>query len=192
LEGEMVISAAKVTPVNKMNLLAVASITLSDCFVLRAMRLVKGSSRRYVAMPTRQTGTGRVFEVYHPITVQARQVLEELIFDGYDQQMSGRAFEPALPIYLGSRCEDFAISSVRVKPYDEPKLRGFASMVLDDCLVVNGIKLILGKNRRFVQMPNVRKKTGRFRDLAFPTQPRIRDLIEQTVFDEFKKVCEGA
>jgi DNA-binding cell septation regulator SpoVG len=67
----MVISAVKVTPVNKMNLLAVASITLCECFVLRAMRLVKGSSRRYVAMPTRQTGTGRVFEVYHPITAQA-------------------------------------------------------------------------------------------------------------------------
>lgn len=186
----MVISAAKVTPVNKLNLLAVASITLCDCFVLRAMRLVKGSSRRYVAMPTRQTGTGRVFEVYHPITAQARQVLEELIFDGYDQQMEGRTFEPALPVYLGSEREDFVISSVRVKPYDEPKLRGFASMVLDDCLVVNGIKLILGKNRRFVQMPNVRKKTGRFRDLAFPTHPRVRGLIEQTVFDEFKKACE--
>jgi stage V sporulation protein G len=188
----MVISAAKVTPVNKLNLLAVASITLCDCFVLRAMRLVKGSSRRYVAMPTRQTGTGRVFEVYHPITAQARQVLEGLIFDGYDQQMSGRTFEPALPAYLGSEGEDFVISSVRVKPYDEPKLRGFASMVLDDCLVVNGIKLILGKNRRFVQMPNVRKKTGRFRDLAFPTQPRIRELIEHTVFDEFKRACEEA
>jgi stage V sporulation protein G len=116
--------------------------------------------------------------------------LEELIFDGYDQQMSGRPFSPALPVAFGSDCPDFVISSVRVKPYDESKLRGFASMVLDDCLVINGIKLILGKKRRFVQMPNVRKKTGKFRDLAFPTVPRIRDRIEKTVFDEFNKACE--
>jgi stage V sporulation protein G len=185
----MVISAVKVTPVNKVNLLAVASITLCDCFVLRAMRLVQGSSRRYVAMPTRQTGTGRVFEVYHPITAQARQVLEELICGGYDQQMSGKPFRPPLPMPLGSGSGEFAISSVRVKPYDEAKLRGFASIVLDDCLVINGIKLILGKKRRFVQMPNVRKKTGKFRDLAFPTVPEIRDLIERAVFDEFNKAC---
>jgi stage V sporulation protein G len=188
----MVISAVKVTPVDKMNLLAVASVTLCDCFVLRAMRLVQGNNRRYVAMPTRQTGTGRAFEVYHPITAQARQILEELIFSGYDQQTSGGRFEPGLPVYLGSDSPDFVISSVRVKPYDELKLRGFASMVLDDCLVVNGIKLILGKKRSFVQMPNVRRKTGRFRDLAFPTVPRVRELIEKTVFDEFKKACADA
>jgi stage V sporulation protein G len=188
----MVISAVKVTPVNKANLLAVASITLCDCFVLRAMRLIRGSSRRYVAMPTRQTGTGRVFEVYHPITAEARKVLEDLVFDGYDQQMSGRAFEPSLPIQIGSQCEDFVITNVRVKPYDELKLKGFASMVLDDCIVINGIKLIVGKSRHFVQMPNVRKKTGRFRDLAFPTEPRIRELIEKTVFEEFKQVCREA
>jgi DNA-binding cell septation regulator SpoVG len=79
-----------------------------------------------------------------------------------------------------------------VKPYDELKLKGFASMVLDDCIVINGIKLIVGKSRHFVQMPNVRKKTGRFRDLAFPTEPRIRELIEKTVFEEFKQVCREA
>jgi stage V sporulation protein G len=186
----MVISAVKVTPVNKMNLLAVASLTFCDCFVLRAMRLVQGSSRRYVAMPTRQTGTGRVFEVYHPITAHARQVLEDLIFTGYDQQMAGEPFEPDLPVYLGSRSQEFVISSVRVKAYDEPKLKGFASMVLDDCFVINGIKLILGKKRRFIQMPNVRKKTGKFRDLAFPTSPKIRDLIEKAVFAEFQGAGE--
>jgi stage V sporulation protein G len=186
----MFITAIKVTPVNKQNLLAVASITLCDCFVLRAMRLVQGSSRRYVAMPTRQTGTGRVFEVYHPITAQARQVLEELIFDGYDQQMSGNRFDPDLPVRFGSDCTDLVITDVRVKPYDELKLKGFASMVLDDCLVINGIKLITGKQRRFVQMPNVRKKTGKFRDLAFPTMPRIREMIEDTVYNEFVKACQ--
>ncbi len=188
----MFITAVKVTPVNKQNLLAVASITLCDCFVLRAMRLVQGSSRRYVAMPTRQTGTGRVFEVYHPITAQARQVLEELILGGYDQQMSGESFDPELPVQLGSDCREFVITNVRVKPYDELKLKGFASMVLDDCLVVNGIKLIMGKQRRFAQMPNVRKKTGKFRDLAFPTVPEVREMIEKTVYDEFIKACEEA
>jgi stage V sporulation protein G len=184
----MVISAIKVTPVNKQNLLAVASMTLCDCFVLRAMRLVRGSSRRYVAMPSRQTSTGRIFEVYHPITNEGRETIEKLIVDGYDNQMSGGTFEPELPVFLGSRCADFVISGVRVRPYNELKLRGFASMVLDDCLVVNGIKLISGKRRSFVQMPNVKKRDGRFRDLAFPTLPSVRERIEEAIFQEYERV----
>jgi stage V sporulation protein G len=183
----MTITSVKVTPVNKQSLMAVASITLCDCFVLRAMRLMQGR-RRYLAMPSRQTRTGRVFEVYHPISAEAREALESVIIDGYDTQMAGKAFAPELPLYFGSECSDFVITGVRVRPYDELKLKGFASMVLDNCLVINGIKIIVGRNRSFIQMPNVKKKSGKFRDLAFPTVPDIRDLIEKTVFKEYERV----
>ena len=183
----MTITSVKVTPVNKQSLLAVASITLCDCFVLRAMRLMQGR-RRYLAMPSRQTRTGRVFEVYHPISAEAREALESVIVGGYDTQMGGKAFVPDLPIFFGSECSDFVISGIRVRPYDELKLKGFASMVLDNCLVINGIKIIVGRNRSFIQMPNVKKKSGRFRDLAFPTVPEVRDLIEKTVFKEYERV----
>jgi stage V sporulation protein G len=184
----MLITAIKVTPVNKQNLLAVASITLCDSFVLRAMRLMEGRRRRYLAMPSRQTRTGRVFEVYHPITAEARQVLESVITDSYDAQVGGREYEPKVPVRFGSERADFVITGIRVRPYDELKLKGFASMVVDDSLVINGIKIITGKDRSFIQMPNVKKKSGRFRDLAFPTVPEIRQLIEKTVFDEYQRV----
>lgn len=182
----MLITSVKVTPVNKQNLLAVASITLCECFVLRAMRLMQGR-RRYLAMPSRQTRTGRVFEVYHPISAEARDILESVITDGYDTQMAGKPFAPDLPVTFGTECRDLVITGVRVRPYDELKLKGFASMVLDNCLVINGIKIIIGRNRKFVQMPNVKKKTGKFRDLAFPTVPAIRELIEKKVFEEYDR-----
>ena len=61
-------------------------------------------------------------------------------------------------------------------------------MVLDDCLVINGIKIIVGRTRSFIQMPNVKKKTGKYRDLAFPTLPEIRDRIEEKIFAEYERV----
>jgi stage V sporulation protein G len=187
----MLITGVRVTPIDRDRVLAVATITLCDCFVLRAMRLMEGRSRRYVAMPTRQTGRGGVFEVYHPISKEARTVLEKVVIDGYDEKTSRHGGESAEPVFLGSPSPGFVISSIRVKPFEEQKLKGFATMVLDDCLAVNGIKIIGGKKRQFVQMPNVRKKSGKFRDLAFPMKPEIRDLIEQKIFEEYDKVLKG-
>jgi len=182
----MNITSVKVTPVNKQGLLAVASITLCECFVLRAMRLMEGR-RRYLAMPSRQTRTGRVFEVFHPISAEARGALEGLILEGYETQMAGNPFNPELPVAFGTETPDLVITGVRVRRYDEMKLKGFASIVLDDCFVINGIKIIVGRDRKFIQMPNVKKKTGKYRDLAFPTVPEIRARIEKTIFDEYDR-----
>lgn len=187
----MLITSVRVTPIDRQKVLAVATITLSDCFVLRSMRLIEGRSRNYVAMPTRQTGRGGVFEVYHPINREAREVLERVIVDGYEKKIADRRGDSGASFYIGSRNPDFVITGVRVKPFEEQKLRGFATMVIDDCLAVNGIKIIAGKDRSFVQMPNVKKKSGKFRDLAFPIKPEIRHLIERAVFEEYEKVSKG-
>jgi stage V sporulation protein G len=186
----MVITSIRVTPINKQNTLAIASMTLCDCFVLRAMRLVEGRERRYLAMPSRQTDRGSLFEVYHPINRETRHKLERLILDRYEtgRREEGDGVEP---IYLGSDCEELAITGIRVRPYEDLKLKGFASLVLDDCLAVNGIKIIAGKKRRFVQMPNVKRKNGKFRDLAFPTRPEVRRMIEEKVFVEYEKALAG-
>jgi stage V sporulation protein G len=186
----MVVSSVRVTPVEKDRLLAVASLTLCDCFVLRAMRLVDGHKRKYVAMPIRQSKTGEIFEVFHPINKQTRDVIEDLIIREYDRRLSGASDEHAISCHLGSQCPDFVITNVRVRSFDGLKLRGFASLVIDDCLVVTGIKIIAGKRKSFVQMPNVRRKSGKLRDLAFPTKPETRQMIEEMIFEEFKRVLE--
>jgi len=183
----MLITSVRVTPIQREKVLAVVTVTLSECFVLRAMRLMQGRSRDYVAMPVRQTTGGGVFEVYHPINREARDILEQVVIKGYESKTSNRDPAVEMPVRIGSESPDFVITGVRVKTFEEQKLRGFASMVIDDCLAVNGIKIIAGKQRRFVQMPNVRKRNGKFRDLAFPITPEVRRLIEETVFETYGK-----
>ena len=187
----MVVTSVRVTPVGKDRLLAVASVTLCDCFVLRAMRLVDGHQRKYVAMPIRQSKTGEIFEVFHPINKQTRDGLEEIIVKEYERRLAGVSSGPDGLCYLGSSCADFIITNVRVRCFEGVKLRGFASLVIDDALAITGIKIIAGERKSFVQMPNVRRKSGKLRDLAFPTKPETRQLIEETIFREFKKALEG-
>jgi stage V sporulation protein G len=92
---------------------------------------------------------------------------------------------------IGSDCEDFKITSVKVRTFEEVKLRGFASLVIDDCIAITGIKIIEGRKRAFLQMPNARKKSGKFFDLAFPIRSDVRDLIERTVLSEYGIQPEG-
>jgi stage V sporulation protein G len=154
------------------------------------MRLLEGRKRRYVAMPARHTPAGGTFEVYHPINKETRETLERLVMEGFEKRMSGEPDDAMSPVPLGSGCDEFVITAVRVRPFEDLKLRGFASLVIDDCLAVNGIKMIETNERRFVQMPNVRKRNGKYRDLAFPTKPEIRQMIEESIFEEYKRVLD--
>ncbi|MDI6604106.1 MAG: SpoVG family protein, partial [Thermoanaerobacteraceae bacterium] len=50
----------------------------------------------------------------------------------------------------------------------EGKVKAYLSVVFDDAFVVNGIKLMEGKNGLFAAMPHVKNKKGEFKDIAHP------------------------
>ncbi len=186
----MVITNVRVSPVERQRVLGFASVTLCECFVLRAMRIVDGNKRRYVAMPRRYSKEGQVFEVFHPIGKEARDTLEQVVFDEYTRQIRGETGSMD-EVMIGTDCRDFRITSVKVRLFEEVKLRGFASLVVDDCIAITGIKIIEGRKRAFLQMPNARKKSGKFFDLAFPIKSDVRDMIERTILSEFGNQPEG-
>jgi stage V sporulation protein G len=187
----MVITDVRVSPVERQRVLGFASVTLCECFVLRAMRIVDGNKRRYVAMPRRYSKEGQVFEVYHPIGKEARDTLERVIFDEYTRRVRGETGVPER-VMIGSKCRDFRITSAKVRLFAEVKLRGFASIVIDDCIAITGVKIIEGRKRAFLQMPNARKKSGKFFDLAFPISSEVRNHIEKTILEEYGRQQEGA
>ena len=80
------------------------------------------------------------------------------------------------------------ITQVRVYPIDEQKLKGFASIVFDDCFLVSDIKIISGREGFFVSMPSKRKRNGQFKDIAHPITREMRQAIEDQVFSEYEKV----
>ena len=53
------------------------------------------------------------------------------------------------------------ITDIKVFPVREEKLKAFVSIVLDECFMINDIKVIKGKEGYFIRMPSRRKRTGK-------------------------------
>lgn len=96
------------------------------------------------------------------------------------------------------------ITSVRIKKTNNDKVLGIASIQLDNCLVIHGIKLIqLDDNRRIVSFPNKKVKkyevtdTGSYEtkdeytDVVHPSNPEFRKYIEDSLFEIYDKEGEN-
>ena len=80
------------------------------------------------------------------------------------------------------------ITEVKVFPVKEEKLKAFVSIVLDDCFMVNDIKIIQGRENRFISMPSRRKKSGDFKDVAHPLNSDTRQKMEHRILAEYDRV----
>lgn len=80
----MKITEIKVLPVdNDEKLKAYVSIKLDDCFVIRDMKVIKGTSGYFVAMPAKKMKDGTYRDLVHPLDRPTREKLEELVLDEF-------------------------------------------------------------------------------------------------------------
>lgn len=82
------------------------------------------------------------------------------------------------------------ISDVKVLPVEgDSKLKAFVSIKIEDCLIIRDMKVIDGNNGLFVAMPAKRMKDGTYWDLVHPLDKVTRDMLEEKVLDEYKRIC---
>jgi stage V sporulation protein G len=79
------------------------------------------------------------------------------------------------------------ISEVRISLRDDDKLRAFATVTLDDCFVIRGLKVIQGSQRLFVAMPARRRPDGTFQDVVHPINAATRLYLEREVLDAYQR-----
>jgi stage V sporulation protein G len=80
------------------------------------------------------------------------------------------------------------ITEVRVKMIrDNAKVRGYASIVLDDCFIVRNITILTGSQGLYVAMPSRKRRDGSFQDVAHPINNETRLIIENAVLDEYQR-----
>src|SRR5690242_19951787 len=78
------------------------------------------------------------------------------------------------------------ITEVRVSLREDAKLKAFASITLEDCFVIRGLKVIEGNNgRMFVAMPSRKRPDGRHQDLAHPITKEMRQHIEEIIITQY-------
>jgi stage V sporulation protein G len=76
----MRITEIKVLPVDgDEKLKAYVTIKLDDCFVIRDMKVIKGTTGYFVAMPAKKMKDGTYRDLVHPLDKPTRQQLEDQI-----------------------------------------------------------------------------------------------------------------
>ncbi len=82
------------------------------------------------------------------------------------------------------------ITDVRVRLKDEQKLKGVASITIDECFVVHDIKVIAGKDGLFISMPSKKTADGDHKDIAHPINTETREEIKTAVLAAYEKALQ--
>lgn len=83
----MKITEVNVFPVNEDRLKAYVSITIDDCFVVRDLKIIKGNTGLFVAMPSKKRKDGQFKDIAHPLNQETRDDIEKAIFDAYENEV---------------------------------------------------------------------------------------------------------
>lgn len=85
------------------------------------------------------------------------------------------------------------ITSVNVRKIEKEgsRMKGIASVLLDDSFAVHDIRIIEGEKGLFIAMPSKKTPTGDYRDIAHPINPEVRSMFEEAIlkaYDEAEDV----
>lgn len=64
---------------------AFCSVVFDDMFVVHDMRVYEGANGVFVAMPRRKTNEGEFKDLAHPITSEAREVIQRSVLEAYQE-----------------------------------------------------------------------------------------------------------
>lgn len=80
------------------------------------------------------------------------------------------------------------ITSVNVRKIEKEgsRMKGIASVLIDDSFAVHDIRIIEGDNGLFIAMPSRKTATGGYRDIAHPINPEVRAMFEDAIFEAYK------
>jgi stage V sporulation protein G len=78
---------------------AVVSVTFDHMIVVHDIKVIDGPERLFLAMPSRKAADGTFRDIVHPISAEARAMLEVAILDKYREECSAdpAAEEPPQP-----------------------------------------------------------------------------------------------
>ena len=84
------------------------------------------------------------------------------------------------------------ITSVNVRKIEKEnsRIRGIASVVLDDCFAIHGIRIIEGDAGLFIAMPSRKTNNDEYRDTAHPITSECRKMFEDAIIEAYNNTEE--
>ena len=79
----MEVTEVRVFPVDEDKLRAYVTITFDHCFVIRDLKIIRGTTGYFVSMPSKKRKDGTYKDIAHPINIETRKMIEEKIIAEY-------------------------------------------------------------------------------------------------------------
>lgn len=81
------------------------------------------------------------------------------------------------------------ITDVKIRKTGEwNRVKAVATIEIDNCFVVNDIKVVESSSGLFIMMPNRRTPDGDFKDIAHPINQETRELIQSTILKKYEEL----
>jgi stage V sporulation protein G len=81
------------------------------------------------------------------------------------------------------------VTSVQIRLTGGDVVKAYVGIVLDDCWMIHGLKLIRHSAGYLVAMPQTKRGKGKPYDAACPITREARRMIEDAVMAEYRKVA---
>ncbi len=83
----MEITEISVVPVDENKLRAYVNITIDGCFMVRGLKVIRGQTGLFVAMPNKKSKNGVFRDVAHPLDSDTRQMIEDRVLEEYNVKL---------------------------------------------------------------------------------------------------------
>jgi stage V sporulation protein G len=80
--------------------------------------------------------------------------------------------------------------NVRKMEKENSRMKGIASVTIDNSFAVRDIRIISGINGLFIAMPSRKTATGGYRDIAHPVNSETRKMFEDAILTEYARLEE--
>lgn len=81
------------------------------------------------------------------------------------------------------------ITSVNVRKVEKEdnRMKGIATVIIDECFAIHDIRIIEGEKGLFIAMPSRKTPTGEYRDIAHPINTETREIFTSAILDAYNK-----
>ena len=81
------------------------------------------------------------------------------------------------------------ITSVTVRKFEKDgnRMKGIATVVIDNSFAIHDIRIIEGDNGLFIAMPSRKTATGEYKDIAHPINTDVRNMFQNAIIEEYNK-----
>lgn len=81
------------------------------------------------------------------------------------------------------------ITSVTVRKFEREgnRMKGIATVVIDNSFAIHDIRIIEGDNGLFIAMPSRKTATGEYKDIAHPINTDVRNMFQSAILEEYNK-----